>query len=114
MSCKLIHVNKGKGAVDRTRYGAARLAPRSYFVHHTQRISLAAVLGDAEGIQRQIDYMEAAGDWAGSGRGAGVSLHAARDWTVSGPDRRARVVLVEGRVWRGALCRAEVQRVKLL
>ena len=26
------------------------------FVHHTQRISLAAVTGDAEGIQRQINY----------------------------------------------------------
>ena len=49
---------KGRGASDRTRYGRARLSPRSYFVHHTQRISLAAVTGDAEGIQRQINYMK--------------------------------------------------------
>ena len=49
---------RGRGAVDRTRYGKARLSPRSYFVHHTQQISLAAILGDAEGVLRQVDYMK--------------------------------------------------------
>ena len=49
---------RGSGAVDRTRYGKARLSPRSYFVHHTQQISLAAILGDAEGVLRQVDYMK--------------------------------------------------------
>ena len=35
---------RGKGAVDRTRYGSTRISPKSYFVHHTQRITKAAVI----------------------------------------------------------------------
>ena len=31
------------GAVDRTHYGSVRMSPKSYFVHHTQQLSKAAV-----------------------------------------------------------------------
>ena len=37
---------KTKGARDSTNYGLARVSPRSYFTHHTQRISAAAVRAD--------------------------------------------------------------------
>ena len=45
---------RGKGARDSTRYGRSRTSARSYFVHHTQRLSLAAVLQDARAITRSI------------------------------------------------------------
>ena len=35
---------KGAGASDRTKYGTSRCSARSYVVHHTQRISLAAAM----------------------------------------------------------------------
>ena len=35
---------RGKGAVDRMRYGSTHISPKSYFVHHTQRITKAAVM----------------------------------------------------------------------
>ena len=42
---------RGKGAVDRTQYGSTRISPKSYFVHHTQRITKAAVMHDAKAIR---------------------------------------------------------------
>ena len=45
---------RGKGAVDRTRYGSTRISPKSYFVHHTQRITKAAVMYDAKAILKQV------------------------------------------------------------
>ena len=45
---------RAKGGRDTTRYGHSRTSARSYFVHHTQRISLAAVLQDARAIRRSI------------------------------------------------------------
>jgi len=39
--------------VDRTVYGAASASASSFVVHHTQQISMAAVAGDAENINKQ-------------------------------------------------------------
>ena len=39
---------------DRTRYGSTRISPKSYFVHHTQRITKAAVMFDAKAILKQV------------------------------------------------------------
>ena len=45
---------KGRGAVDRTKYGSTRASPKSYYVHHMQQISKAAVLYDAMAIRKQL------------------------------------------------------------
>ena len=45
---------KGAGASDRTNYGRTRASARSYLVHHTQRISLAAVMYDAIAIRKRM------------------------------------------------------------
>ena len=41
-----------KGARDGTRYGKLRISPKSFVVHHVQRISMAAVIGDAGNINQ--------------------------------------------------------------
>ena len=46
---------KGKHARDSTKYGLSRASTRSFYLHHTQRLSLAAVLGDAKGIRRKLN-----------------------------------------------------------
>ena len=43
-----------KGARDGTQYGKLRISPRSFVVHHVQRISKAAVIGDARNIKDQV------------------------------------------------------------
>ena len=43
-----------KGRRDATKYGATRDSARSFFVHHTQRLALAAILGDAKAIRKEI------------------------------------------------------------
>ena len=45
---------RGKGARDRTKYGSSRTSTRNFFVHHTQRISLAAQQYDAKAIRKSI------------------------------------------------------------
>ena len=45
---------KGRNAVDRTKYGSARTSPTSYYTHHTQQISKAAVVYDAMAIRKQL------------------------------------------------------------
>ena len=45
---------KGAGASDRTKYGSTRASARSFMVHHTQRISLAAVKYDALAIRKKM------------------------------------------------------------
>ena len=44
----------GAGASDRTKYGSTRASARSFMVHHTQRISLAAVKYDALAIRKKM------------------------------------------------------------
>ena len=46
------------GAVDRTHYGSVRMSPTSYFVHHTQQLSKAAVVGKGASIRRRIDVLK--------------------------------------------------------
>ena len=45
---------KGKQSRDATKYGRSRTSTKSFFVHHTQRMSLAAQLHDAIAIRREI------------------------------------------------------------
>ena len=45
-------------SVDRTRYGSVRMSPKSYFVHHTQQLSKAAVVGEGASIRRRIDVLK--------------------------------------------------------
>ena len=41
-------------ALDGTVYGTSRTSATSFYVHHVQRIALAAQLGDARGIRRAV------------------------------------------------------------
>ena len=43
-----------KNARDSTKYGEARISPRTYYTHHTQRISAAAVRADTKNARVQI------------------------------------------------------------
>ena len=44
----------GKHAIDRTKYGSTRVSTRSFFAHHIQALSKAAVPGDARNIKDQL------------------------------------------------------------
>ena len=50
-----------RGAVDRvlvfTRYGTKRISTKSYFTHHTQQISKAAVMYDARAIFKRVTVL---------------------------------------------------------
>ena len=48
----------GKGATDRTVYGTTRVSTRSFYTHHTQQMSKAAVMHDAKAIRRQVLYLK--------------------------------------------------------
>ena len=53
-----------QGARDGTLYGKLRISPRSFVVHHVQRIAKAAVIGDARNIRDQIRAAKSqAGVW---------------------------------------------------
>ena len=49
---------KGRGAVDRTKYGSARSSPKSYVTHHVQQMSKAAVMYDARAIRKQVTNLK--------------------------------------------------------
>ena len=49
---------KGKGAIDRTKYGSTRVSPRSFLTHHLQQLSKAAVIFDAMAIHKQITSLK--------------------------------------------------------
>ena len=56
-SCSVAHLAhraKGKHARDGTVYGRSRTSARSFFAHHTQRISMAAAYGDVKGIHESV------------------------------------------------------------
>ena len=60
---------RGKHARDGTVYGRNRMSATSFFVHHTQRISKAAAMGDVYGIHSVIGAAKqllAAGGAAGA------------------------------------------------
>ena len=44
----------GTGATDRTTYGGTRISTKSFYVHHSQMLSKAAVMHDAKAIRKQI------------------------------------------------------------
>lgn len=45
---------RGKGARDGTKYGRSRTSARTFYTHHTQRISLAAQRGNIQAMRRGI------------------------------------------------------------
>ena len=47
-----------KGARDMTKYGTTRISTRSFYTHHTQRLSTAAVRLDAKNIRRGINRIK--------------------------------------------------------
>ena len=47
-----------KGARDKTKYGTTRISTRSFYTHHTQRLSLAAVRLDAKNIRAGINRIK--------------------------------------------------------
>ena len=49
---------RAKAGKDKTRYGVSRTSTTSFFIHHVQRISLAAIVGDAWQIRRSITEMK--------------------------------------------------------
>ena len=49
---------KAMGARDGTKYGSSRRSTRSYYTHHIQRISLAAVISDARNIIDQVNKLK--------------------------------------------------------
>ena len=49
---------KSKNARDGTTYGFSRLSPRSYLQHHTQRISAAAVVSDAQNGRHEVSCLK--------------------------------------------------------
>ena len=51
---KLARRSEGKGATDRTTYGETRISTKSFYVHHSQMLSKAAVMHDAKAIRKQI------------------------------------------------------------
>jgi hypothetical protein len=46
--------SSGTGAVDRTRYGSTRTSTKSFYTHHAQMLSKAAVVYDALAINKHI------------------------------------------------------------
>ena len=49
---------EGQGAVDRTQYGDTRISTKSFYVHHAQMLSKAAVMHDAKAIRRRITVLK--------------------------------------------------------
>ena len=45
---------EGKGKRDSTKYGSSRTSARTFFHHHVQQLSKAAVVGDAQAMRREI------------------------------------------------------------
>ena len=50
----IIHLHKRAKGRDSTKYGTSKISTRNFCVHHSQRISLAATLGDAKAIRKSI------------------------------------------------------------
>ena len=55
---KLARRSEGKGATDRTTYGETRISTKSFYVHHSQMLSKAAVMHDAKEIRKQITCLK--------------------------------------------------------
>ena len=46
------------GATNRTTYGETRISTKSFYVHHSQMLSKAAVMHDAKAIRKQITCLK--------------------------------------------------------
>ena len=57
---KLARRSEGKGAADRTKYGGTRISTTSFYVHHSQMLSKAAVMHDAKAIRKRITCLKQA------------------------------------------------------
>ena len=72
---RLTRRSQGKGAVDRTQYGTTRVSTKSFYTHHTQQMSKAAVMYDAKAIRKQVGLtgfkQHAFGVCGGHGGGSG-------------------------------------------
>ena len=51
-------LSEGPGATDRTVYGGTRISTKKFFVHHSQMLSKAAVMHDANAIRKQITCLK--------------------------------------------------------
>ena len=49
---------RGKNATDRTMYGNSRVSTRSFYTHHTQRISKNVICYDAQNIRTQAGHLK--------------------------------------------------------
>ena len=49
---------KKGGGRDGTKYGRSRISATSFFVHHTQQLSVAAQVGDAKAIRRKVTALK--------------------------------------------------------
>ena len=45
---------RGKGARDGTKYGRSRTSTRSFYVHHTQLLSVAAAIENVRGLHKAV------------------------------------------------------------
>ena len=70
---------KGKGARDSTKYGRSRTSTKSFFVHHSQRLALAAKQYHARAVLKALTGFkhEVVASPAGGGEGAGNRAGAA-------------------------------------
>ena len=50
--------SRGRGATDRTRYGGTRISTKSFYVHHSQMLSKAAVVFDAKAILKRVTCLK--------------------------------------------------------
>ena len=55
---KLARRSEGRGATDRTKYGGTRISTKSFYVHHSQMLSKAAVMHDAKAIRKRITCLK--------------------------------------------------------
>ena len=55
---KLAHRSEGRGATDRTKYGGTRISTKSFYMHHSQMLSKAAVMHDAKAIRKRITCLK--------------------------------------------------------
>ena len=46
--------SRAKSKHDRTVYGASRLSTKSFYLHHIQRLALAAIVGNTKGVRTSI------------------------------------------------------------
>ena len=70
---------RGKGARDSTKYGRSRTSTKSFFVHHSQRLALAAKQYHARAVLKALTGFkhEVVASPAGGGEGAGNRAGAA-------------------------------------